>query len=151
MIALSVEAPACLTRAAVGSICSGTPSSTETNRSTRTAYADTPGSAWTNNAATSASCAGTSGSTRSNNAATYARSSCSTRTNRATSTTGGFAADGAACLAPACGSRITGSALETRAATRQPRQASYEKGCHSRWHLEHMDEHGSHVPGGGYC
>ena len=79
MISLSVEAPACFTRAVVGPICAGT-------------------SSWT---------------------------------NRATSTTGGSAADGAACLAPTCGSRIMGIGLETRAATSQFHQGSCEKGCHS--------------------
>ena len=37
--------------------------------------------------------------------------------------------------------------LETGAATRQSNEASYEEGCRSRRHLEHGDEHGSHVPG----
>ena len=80
MISLSVEAPACFTRAAVGPICAGT-------------------SSWT---------------------------------NRATSTTGGSAADGDACLTTASGSRITCTPLQTGAATRQSHQGSCEKGCHSR-------------------
>ncbi len=85
-----------------------------TNRATSTAYAGTPCSAWTNNAATSA------------------RTSCSTWTNRATQSSGGSAADGATCLASACGSRITCTPFQTRAATRRSHQASYKKGCRSR-------------------
>jgi hypothetical protein len=94
-------------------------STSNTSSTTSTASADTPGSAWTNEAATRTTYAGTSGSIR---------------TNGTTRASGCSAGDGTACLASACSSRITGSALETRATACQPEQASYKKSCYSRWH-----------------
>jgi hypothetical protein len=56
----------------------------------------------------------------------------STWTNRATSTSCGSAAGGAACLASACCSSIMGIGLETRAAAGRNNHGSYDDGCRNR-------------------
>src|SRR5208283_1868069 len=77
---------------------------------------------------------------------TYAGTPYSTRTNGATSTSRGSAADGAASLAPTCGSVIMCADLQAGVVTGHSQQASHEKGCRNSWYLEQWDEHGSHVP-----